>query len=530
MGSSNTQAKLDAFQLNAMELQSLQSQLKTAIQNHQIVLSKMRIDPQNSALQRQLHDLQAEIMTLSDKQKQVVQQLRTELERKQSSTVLKLSHNAQFLPRAMLGGVPMKLQAALKGGSGGVLLPQVVVVPSCSSSSNPSATMAPHQGPSPLPTLLAPPPIRVPQYPPCGQRLAPQQQPQPAPQLHPHQHPQQKQHMVVTPPTSVPPRIPKPCVAVLVQANSVSSSTAPGLVVPSLGNSVHSSGGGSISGGVATTGCAAAGTATATMVTATTPAPVPTAAVVPPHRATPAPPSTPAPPPNKEDHLKLELLGALGLMTREALRELQHRRGERKRRTTANPHFSNAALEEKRRNALLLITGDNLAATKGRQKGRARLDSSTPSSPEGSSSENTPNGHPSPPPPPPPPPPSLPAPPAACCDVVIKKEEAPAVVNGDVFRDWTRCATKEVTSSAALGWVSDYALLKSAKAEEKQKLLKRSLELKAERMQLEEKKQQLSEIIANQQKRRVELQQALQNVQTSLEKFEHVVKLFKEPS
>lgn len=510
MGSRNTQAKLDAFQLNAMELQSLQSQLKTAIQNHQIVLSKMRIDPQNSALQRQLHDLQAEIMTLSDKQKQVVQQLRTELERKQSSAVLKLSHNAQFLPRAMLGGVPVKLQAALKGGSGGVLLPQVVVVPSCS---NPSATAPSHQGPSPL---LAPPPIRVPQYPPCGQRLAPQQQ------LHPHQHPQQKQHTVMTA-TSVPPRIPKPCVAVLVQANSVSSTTA-GLVVPSLGSSVHS-GGSSSSGGPGTTGCAV-GTTAATTVTVMTPAPVPTAAVVPPRRATPAPPSAPPPPPNKEDHLKLELLGALGLMTREALRELQHRRGERKRRTTANPHFSNAALEEKRRNALLLITGDNLATTnttKGRQKGRPRLDSSTPSSPEGSSSENTPNGHPSPPPPPPPPP-------APCCDVVIKKEEAPAMVNGDVFRDWTRCATKEVTSSAALGWVSDYALLKSAKAEEKQKLLKRSLELKAERMQLEEKKQQLSEIIANQQKRRVELQHALQTVQTSLEKFEHVVKLFKEPS
>lgn len=70
----------------------------------------------------------------------------------------------------------------------------------------------------------------------------------------------------------------------------------------------------------------------------------------------------------------------------------------------------------------------------------------------------------------------------------------------------------------------------SAKAEEKQKLLKRSLELKTERMQLEEKKQHLSEIIANQQKRRVELQTALQKVQSSLEKFEQVVRLFKDAS
>lgn len=66
---------------------------------------------------------------------------------------------------------------------------------------------------------------------------------------------------------------------------------------------------------------------------------------------------------------KLELLSALGLMTREALRELQHRRGERKRRTTANPHFSSAALEEKRRNALLLI-GENMASGRKCQKGR----------------------------------------------------------------------------------------------------------------------------------------------------------------
>ncbi|KAL3215755.1 hypothetical protein MRX96_051286 [Rhipicephalus microplus] len=209
-----------------MELQTLQSQLKSAIQNHQIVLSKMRIDPQNSALQRQLHDLQAEILTLSEQQKQVVQQLRTELERKQSSAVLKLSHNAQLLPRGVLGGtgVPVKLQAALKGGPGGVLLPQVVVVPSCSGT--------PHGSP----TLLTP----------CD----------------------------------------------------------------------HNCDG----------------------VTAATPAPVPTAAVAPPRKNVPlGPPPPSAPPPPKEDHQKLELLGALGLMTREALRELQHRRGERKRRTTANP-------------------------------------------------------------------------------------------------------------------------------------------------------------------------------------------------
>ncbi|KAH7954836.1 hypothetical protein HPB49_021976 [Dermacentor silvarum] len=434
--------------MNAMELQSLQSQLKSAIQNHQIVLSKMRIDPQ----------------------KQVVQQLRSELERKQSSAVLKLSHNAQLLPRGVLGGtgVPVKLQAALKGGPGGVLLPQVVVVPSCS---------GPPHGP---PTLLAPS-IR---------------------------------HTLVTTATPVP-RVPKSCVAVLVQASSINS-TAASLVVPNLGTNVHSNTNRTTITTTTTTTtttngiCATGGATTMVTVTAALPAPVPTAAVAPPRRTVPVgPPPPSAPPPAKEDHQKLELLGALGLMTREALRELQHRRGERKRRTTANPHFSSAALEEKRRNALLLI-GENIASGRKCQKVRSRLGSSTPSSPEASSNETTPNGHPSPPP---------------CCD----REEAPVLVNGDVLQSWTKSTPEEVTNNS-LGWVSDYALLKSAKAEEKQKLLKRSLELKAERMQLEAKKQQLSEIIANQQKRRLELQLALQTVQNSLEKFERVVKLFKDAS
>lgn len=496
-----------------MELQTLQSQLKSAIQNHQIVLSKMRIDPQNSALQRQLHDLQAEILTLSEQQKQVVQQLRTELERKQNSAVLKLSHNAQLLPRSVLGGtgVPVKLQAALKGGPGGVLLPQVVVVPSCS---------GPPHGP---PTLLAPS-IRVPQYPPCGQRLAPQQPLVQAqhqqPQLPQQQHQQsQQQHTLVATAPSVP-RVPKSCVAVLVQASSINS-TAAGLMVPNLGTNVvhtntHSTTATTTTTATATTNgiCGTSATTVVTVTTAT-PAPVPSASVAPPRKNVPVgPPPPSAPPPTKEDHQKLELLGALGLMTREALRELQHRRGERKRRTTANPHFSSAALEEKRRNALLLI-GENMASGRKCQKVRSRLGSSTPSSPEASSNETTPNGHPSPPP---------------SCDATTKREDAPVLANGDVLPSWTKSTPEDQVTNNSLGWVSDYTLLKSAKAEEKQKLLKRSLELKAERMQLETKKQQLSEIIANQQKRRLELQLALQNVQNSLEKFERVVKLFKEAS
>lgn len=40
-----SRVKLDAFQLTAMELQSLQSQLKSAIQNHQVRPDVSRVDP-----------------------------------------------------------------------------------------------------------------------------------------------------------------------------------------------------------------------------------------------------------------------------------------------------------------------------------------------------------------------------------------------------------------------------------------------------------------------------------------------------
>ncbi|CAN8002385.1 unnamed protein product [Ixodes pacificus] len=413
-----------------MELQSLQSQLKSAIQNHQIVLSKMRTDPQNTALQKQLHDLQADIMALSEKQKQVVQQLRSELEKKQGSAVLKLAHNAQVLPRAVQPSTgPVKLQGALKGGgTAAVLLPHLVVVPG---------------GPSPRPreAPLAQP-IRVPQYPPasCSQRNS-------------------VANNVGGLPPPVVSRAPKSCVTVMVATNNSNNAGTPSAVLAQPAVPAATAAPVGLARSQATTSGVASGT------------------IAIPCRVLPLPPATPPPAPRvtKEDHRKLQLMSALGLMTREALRELQHRRGERKRRTTANPHFSSAALEEKRRNAQLLL-GEGHHHHRGRSRGRPRPGSSAPSSPEGSSNEagSTANGHSSPPP---------------ACDVLLKVPPRRGHLPYSA-------STPASSRSAALGWVSDYALLKSAKVDEKQKLLNRSLELKAERMQLEEKKQQLSEIIA----------------------------------
>ncbi|XP_038074192.1 PHD finger protein 21A-like isoform X2 [Patiria miniata] len=50
------------------ELEKLQMQLRKEIQSHQILVAKMKNDPQNTELKKQLHDQQAKITTLSEKQ------------------------------------------------------------------------------------------------------------------------------------------------------------------------------------------------------------------------------------------------------------------------------------------------------------------------------------------------------------------------------------------------------------------------------------------------------------------------------
>ncbi|XP_072473812.1 PHD finger protein 21A isoform X6 [Notamacropus eugenii] len=62
-----------------MELQTLQEALKVEIQVHQKLVAQMKQDPQNADLKKQLHELQAKITALSEKQKRVVEQLRKNL-------------------------------------------------------------------------------------------------------------------------------------------------------------------------------------------------------------------------------------------------------------------------------------------------------------------------------------------------------------------------------------------------------------------------------------------------------------------
>ncbi|XP_060767866.1 PHD finger protein 21Aa isoform X1 [Neoarius graeffei] len=79
-----------------MELQSLQEALKVEIQIHQKLVAQMKQDPQNAELKLQLHDLQAKITVLSERQKKVVEQLRRDLLVKQDSAEIRLQPHAQL--------------------------------------------------------------------------------------------------------------------------------------------------------------------------------------------------------------------------------------------------------------------------------------------------------------------------------------------------------------------------------------------------------------------------------------------------
>lgn len=68
------------------DLERIQDQLKVAVQDHQVLVSKMANDPQNANLQVQLHEIQSEIRNLSGKQKSVVEQLKKDFLERQAGS------------------------------------------------------------------------------------------------------------------------------------------------------------------------------------------------------------------------------------------------------------------------------------------------------------------------------------------------------------------------------------------------------------------------------------------------------------
>uniref|UniRef100_A0A2C9M4J0 PHD-type domain-containing protein n=2 Tax=Biomphalaria glabrata TaxID=6526 RepID=A0A2C9M4J0_BIOGL len=74
--------------MSRMELNNIQTKLKTAIQNHQMLVVKIKGDSQNVTLKKGLLELQEEIKRLSDEQKKIVVKLRESLVKPQNHTPL----------------------------------------------------------------------------------------------------------------------------------------------------------------------------------------------------------------------------------------------------------------------------------------------------------------------------------------------------------------------------------------------------------------------------------------------------------
>lgn len=558
-----------------MDLQALQTQLKLVIQNHQIVVSKMRNDPQNLALQKQLHDLQAEIRSLSDKQKQVVEQLRKDLEKKKQQVVLTASTNLSTgyspvtstitcsqtqevrlvcsaqktnlnhrittpVQTVALTTKPIPLNSirqpvpptvnniassaatlAFKAPVGTVVLPNCTTTTALLTSKSadnqklhpvlvvPSPSSRCGDGPQTGVLVNLMPPIRVPQYPPPTPRPAGQ----------------------VSPPKSN-------CMSNSIQPTCINSTSASAL----------------------TKSPPAAQEKTALQQSAVIPRSPNSSSklqtVLSSEKLV-----------NKIDQKKKDFMLALGLVTKDSLIEYKNKRMERKRRTTANPQFSNAALEEKWRNAAAAAAAQAASQPLKRPRGRPRLDSKmnatstngsqgvveAASPQENSSTPSTPSL----------PTNESPNTPTTTVTVVngMHRRLSPSLETKNVEEllsglcivctqpgDLVKCDScakqqhpgcmqpplqmppqgkwqcSDCQSRAeSLPTVHSYIALRAAKGDEKRKLLKRSLELRLKRSQLEGRLHQLKDFATKQKDRQSELQEAIKVMGTSLETFESVI-------
>ncbi|XP_052317968.1 PHD finger protein 21A-like isoform X3 [Oncorhynchus keta] len=209
---------------------------------------------------------------------------------------------------------------------------------------------------------------------------------------------------------------------------------------------------------------------------------------------------------------KLAFMVSLGLVTYDHLEEIQSRRQERKRRTTANPVYSGAVFEpERKKNGVTYLNTPLHQGT--RKRGRPPKYSSvpelglhTPTSPTSSHSASPAHHrperggshfpvHPH----------TLPLPSPNSGDILMKDEAIP----------WP----------GTLAIVHSYIAYKAAKEEEKQKLVKWSLELKQDREQLEQRVKQLSQSITKCMENKNTILARQRDMHNSLEKVKGLVRL-----
>ncbi|XP_059392373.1 PHD finger protein 21A-like isoform X4 [Carassius carassius] len=517
-----------------MELQTLQEALKVEIQVHQKLVAQMKQDPQNADLKKQLHELQAKITALSEKQKKVVEQLRKELMVKQEpdlkpqtlpaiadgKTVLLTPacppsqpptgppHNQgppqtlTMTPVITAKTLPLVLKAATSTmpASMATQRPTVAMVTAISNPLRPGINSDSQSTPinlqvaSKLPnqdtdagtrilsknvivvqaTTTSAQPIKVPQFVPPP-RLTPR------PTFQPQVRPKPPMPInVPIAPAPPPPMVAAPLIQRPLMLTTKLTSSLPASAGPI--HQVHIVNGQQCATIDKTT---KAVTSCTTQVTGIVISPAQTLQIsnlnsdlktVKPQggpeqvvMSTPPSSSPPLPPPpakvkREESPQKLAFMVSLGLVTHDHLEEIQSRRQERKRRTTANPVYSGAVFEPERKKSA--VTYLNTPLHQGTRK-RANEDP---------------------------------------LSKILKKEEA-------------------IPWPGTLAIVHSYIAYKEAKEEEKQKLMKWSAELKLEREQLEQRVKQLSNSITKCMETKNSILARQKEMQASLDKVKHLVHL-----
>ncbi|KAF0040733.1 hypothetical protein F2P81_006631 [Scophthalmus maximus] len=257
------------------------------------------------------------------------------------------------------------------------------------------------------------------------------------------------------------------------------------------------------------------------------------------------PPLSPAPRPKKEENPeKLAFMVSLGLVTHDHLEEIQSKRQERKRRTTANPVYSGAVFEpERKKSAVSYLNSPLHQAT--RKRGRPPKYSSVPEL--GSLTPASPSSpvHPLP----------LPSPSSGDGDIhedfctvcrrsgqLLMCDTCSRVYHLDCLDPplktipkgmWIcpKCQDQILKKEEAIPWpgtlaiVHSYIAYKEAKEEEKLKLMKWSSELKLEREQLEQRVKQLSNSITKCMETKNTILARQKEMQLSLDKVKHLIRL-----
>ncbi|XP_028813277.1 PHD finger protein 21A isoform X8 [Denticeps clupeoides] len=506
-----------------MELQTLQEALKVEIQVHQKLVAQMKQDPQNADLKKQLHELQAKITALSEKQKKVVEQLRKDLlvkqepEIKLQPQVTEVKHVVQLptapaqqhlppqsytaqqtltvTPVITTKTLPLVLKAATSTIPATVVTqrPAVAMVTAISNASKPSvnsemqnapinlqvASKVTSQGSEPVrivsknaivvqATTTSTQPIKVPQFVPPP-RLTPR--PTFLPQVRPKPPTASNVPIAPAPPPmmAAPQLLQRPVLlSTKLTPCPLSSATGPIHQVRIVNGQPSTPIGKTQSMGQVTGIVISAPTQTLQISslptdTKTVKSQGGTEQV---QSSTPSPSTPPPPPPPKprreENPQKLAFMVSLGLVTHDHLEEIQSRRQERKRRTTANPVYSGAVFEPERKKSAVTYLNTPLQGTRK----RANEDP---------------------------------------LSKILRKEAIP----------WP----------GTLAIVHSYIAYKEAKEEEKQKLMKWSTELKLEREQLEQRVKQLSNSITKCMETKNTILARQKDMQTSLEKVKHLVRL-----